>query len=260
MRVGHAYGAEAYPQCQAQWPQDTTIDAWLSFYADTNNYLMGITNAAEQQLGLTIFHMQTSINTGGTPLMPELAYADAEAGLSVQYTGGDLRPFGFGTQGLQNSDYSGYPSSCTADWCQWFGQFWLGGPGYKNSEFELQQIDCSNPTGTNDGGASSCFLGTGGTGKTGDLRVLLPWIAVTGHATILELYAQDAMLAFDPNFCDPGGGSSCVTTGSGDSFTGLDPGTQYIFFTHVGQGANCGPGKAFGDCYAAAVNATHGPH
>jgi hypothetical protein len=259
MRVGHAYGAEAYPVCQAQWPQDTTEDAWLNFYNDMNGYLMGITNATEQQIGSPIFHMQTSINAGGTPASPVLDYADREAQASVQYLGGDLRRFGIGTQGLQASDY--VMAGCTTGtghWCKWFNQFWLGGPAYTDTDFELQQIDCSNPTGTNDAGASSCFLG-GGTGKTGDLRILLPWIAATQHATILELYAQDALLAYDPHFCDPVG-STCVTAGTGDGFSGLDPGTQHTFYINVGQGSGCGPGAPGGDCYATVVNSTHGLH
>ena len=150
----------------------------------------------------------------------------------------------------------------TGDWCKWFNQFWLGGPAYTDTDFELQQIDCSNPTGTNDAGASSCFLG-GGTGKTGDLRTLLPWIAKTQHATILELYTQDALLAFDPNFCDIdlGPPAKCkTTTTTGDTFSGLDPGTQYTFYINVGQGSGCGPGAPGGDCYATVVNSTHGLH
>lgn len=106
MRVGIGYGAEAVPSCQAQWPSDTTKDAWLNFYADTNAYLMGITNAAAQGIGGTIFHTQTPINAGGTVISPDLTYADIEAALTVQYTGGDGKRFGFGSQGLQATDNS----------------------------------------------------------------------------------------------------------------------------------------------------------
>jgi hypothetical protein len=254
MRVGYARGAEALPECVSSWPgfvnQTQSRQNWLDFYADMSSYLMGAGASST-------FHMQTALNEAGSPT--DVSYGTAEAEISVQYTGGDGRVFGFGSQGAQQSDVNNC-AGASSDWCNQFNQFWAGGPSYKNTEFELQQIDCSNPTG---GGNSSdgCFQG-GFPGKTGDLRTLLPWLT-SNHVTIIELYNQDALLAYDPNFCNVSGGT-CVNSSPGDWFgSNLSAGTQYSFYTTVGQGATCsgGAGTGTGDCsYATALNAAHGSH
>ncbi len=264
MRVGYARGGEALPECVASWPgyvsQAASRQNWLNFYADTSSYSMG----ASASSGL---HMQTALNAAGT-LPPDPSYGTAEAEIAVQYVGGDGKVFGFGSQGMQSNDITNYPN-CASDWCNQFIQFWAGGPSYKNTEFELQQIDCSNPTG---GGSVSdgCFQ-NGFPGKTGDLRALfltpyltspLPFV-LYNHTTIIELYSQDALLAYDPNFCNVSGGT-CVNVAPGDWFgSDLSAATQYDFYTHVGQGATCsgGLGTGNGDCsYASAVNTVHGSH
>jgi hypothetical protein len=254
MRVGYARGAEALPECVSKWPgfvsQAQSKQDWLNFYADTSSYLMGLSAS-------TAFHMQTALNEAGSPV--DTSYGTAEAQISVQYIGGDGRVFGFGSQGAQQADVD-HCATSTSDWCNQFNQFWLGGPSYQNTEFELQQIDCSNPTGAGTSG-DTCFQG-GPPGKAGDLRTLLPFLTLN-HVTIIELYNQDALLAYDPNFCIISGGT-CSTT-SGDTFgTRLTPATQYNFFQAAGQGHDCGGNSqatATGDCsYAAALNTAHGVH
>src|SRR5260370_23359900 len=109
---------------------------------------------------------------------------------------------------------------------------------------ELQQIDCSNPTGyqTTFPNANNCFQGSPqGQGKTGNLGTLFPF-ATSNHGSIIELYSQDALLAFDPNYCKISG-TTCSSLG--DLFgSSLSADTQYNFYTHVGQGTfGGGPGS-----------------
>ncbi len=141
------------------------------------------------------------------------------------------------------------------------------------ASFGLVTISGSAP------GSFQCTEGSAPSGTSGsDLRALLPWIATTGHATILELYAQDALLAFDPNFCTlPTSGSLCQSGSSNVTFSGLTSGTQFVFSQYVGIGNGLSltgtcyttygynstqiQASASGDCsYAAAITATHGYH
>jgi hypothetical protein len=253
MRVGYARGAEALPECLSNWPsypgEDQAEQNWLNFYADTSGYIKGLASSA-------LFHIQTSINEAGNPI--RTSYGTDEAGVSVQYVGGDGRVFGFGSQGLQYTDKENYPS-CGSDWCNQFERYWVGGVSYRNTELELQQIDCSDPTTTATGLACAQ---NGNTSKTGDLRVLLPF-ATQEHMTILELYDKDALLAYDPNYCKYSGGAPCVGGTGGDTFSNLDGTNQYNFYQNAGQGASCsgGAGTGTGDCsYATFINAAHGYH
>lgn len=122
--------------------------------------------------------------------------------------------------------------------------------------------------------SDSCFHG-GPPGLTQDLRTLYPF-ATSNYASILELYSQDALLAFDPKFCVLSGGSCDISTGGGgDSFgTNLSAATQYGFFQYVGIGKGTSGTSTCaatynqtpqtgsnGDCsYAQYVTAAHGPH
>ncbi len=259
MRVGYARGGEALPECLSNWPgfvdQATSKQNWINFYADTSSFIMGASSSAA-------FHTQTSINEAGSPTATD--YGTQEAAVSVQYSGGDGRVFGFGSQGLQTTDKTNAPT-CGSDWCHQFERFWAGGSNYKYTEFELQQIDCSDPTAAATGLACAQ---NGSTSKTGDLRVLLPF-ALAEHMTILELYNQDALLAYDPKFCDTLSGGSCVSGGgsctgtNGDIFSTLDTAHQNQFYQCVGQGATCSGavGSGTGDCsYQATIDGVHGVH
>jgi hypothetical protein len=104
-------------------------------------------------------------------------------------------------------------------------------------------------------------------GKTQDLRTLYPF-TTQNHVSILELYNQDALLAFDPNYCLLVS-SACSSTGV--VFPTLTAGTQFEFFQDAGIGNtnNCYTSYitgmpqtgANGDCsYAAAIYAAHGYH
>jgi hypothetical protein len=91
-------------------------------------------------------------------------------------------------------------------------------------------------------------------GLTLDLRTLYPF-ATSQHVSILELYSQDALLAYDSNFCKVNG-SSCDVDSRYDTFIpSLSVGAQNSFFVNAGvgcSGTNCS--------YAAAINAAHGYH
>jgi hypothetical protein len=106
----------------------------------------------------------------------------------------------------------------------------------------------------------------GSTSDTGDLRNLLPTFVTGAHMTILEIYNQDALLAYDPAFCTPSGASCSSASGtctgtSGDLFSTLDLGHQSQFFECVGQGTSCGGSAGTGDCsYATAITGTRGTH
>lgn len=83
----------------------------------------------------------------------------------------------FGNQGMEASDITNYPH-CSSDWCNLFDEYKGDVP------LELQTIELSNPNGT---------------GKVGSLVTLLPF-AVSHHVTILEIYCDDWLLAFDPSY------------------------------------------------------------
>lgn len=124
-----------------------------------------------------------------------------------------------------------------------FNQYYTSG-----YPLELQQIDLSDPT------ASLNPLS-----ETGDLRPLLPF-AVQRHMTILELYAFDALLAYDPNYCvltvpDTG---VCAAGSIEIPPTVLPPADQHPYFQLVGQPGQTG---ATGDgSYATVINKTQGQH
>jgi hypothetical protein len=84
---------------------------------------------------------------------------------------------GFGSQGLESSDVNNCNGS-TADWCNLFNAFFGQVP------LELQTVGQSCPD-------NSC--------ATGSLVNLLPF-AVLNHVTILEIYYQDWLTGFDPNY------------------------------------------------------------
>lgn len=84
---------------------------------------------------------------------------------------------GFGNQGLEASDIKNYPT-CSTDWCNLFNQYAGQVP------LELQTVALSNPQGNP---------------PVGSLTKLLPF-AVSHHATVLEIYCDDWLLGFDPNY------------------------------------------------------------
>src|SRR5712691_4698055 len=163
---------------------------------------------------------------------------------------------GFGSQGLSLYDELQYPiGHCASDWCSQFDQSYTAG-----SPLELQQVANSNPFDSDCGGAGgpSC----NNNGDSGDLREWLPF-AVTRHMTVLELYAVDADLAFDPCFCalSCSGGSCTSCGGANSSCTGsfslnsLTPAQQFNYFQGDGTPAHSGVGLGHCDSSQTQSNA-----
>jgi hypothetical protein len=270
IRPGVARGGEAIPICTLSPPMATySPSMWEGWYTQVNSTI---------QSANPLMQIMYSINSGD-PQRPDATIATAEAGIAVSYHNATGFYNGFGSQGLAQSDTHQYPFSCPQtgspntgnNWGCMFTQFWSGGSSPTTVPLELQQIDCSNPcaaSGACSPGNSSdgCFLPMF-PGKTLDLRTLYPF-ATSNYASILELYSQDALLAFDPEFCD----LSVSPCGSGgDTFgTDLSGTTQNGFFQYVGIGYGpCGSLYnvsqsqigATGDCsYAKYISEAHGPH
>jgi Putative Ig domain len=110
--------------------------------------------------------LMVGIDSVDTNSMPD---AEAAAAISLKIA--------FGNQGMKATDITNYPH-CSSDWCDLFAE-------YKSDEpLELQSIALSSPEGAP---------------PVGSLVDLLPF-AVQNHATVLEIYCYDWLLAFDPNY------------------------------------------------------------
>lgn len=157
------------------------------------------------------------------------------------------------------------------NWGCMFATYWSGATGSIGSmtavpttvPLELQQADCSNPAGVSSS-SGNCFIQvSGNTGLTLDLRPLYQF-AINQHATVLELYYQDALLAYDPNYCKISGGT-CVSATNYDWFpSDFTPAVQYGSYCSVGQNTVQGvtgcTGCTGGPCYADKLNSVHGYH
>lgn len=142
---------------------DSTISVWENYLQTMLNFEAN-NNASKLQLMVGI----TPMNGNAVPIF----VAQTAVPLGI----------GFGSQGLESSDVGNCAGS-TADWCGLFDQYTGKVP------LELQTIGQSCPE-----SPTSC--------PTGSLATLLPF-AVENHATIFELYYEDWLTAFDPNY--PGG-------------------------------------------------------
>ncbi|HEY6767897.1 MAG TPA: hypothetical protein VI386_24345 [Candidatus Sulfotelmatobacter sp.] len=107
----------------------------------------------------------------GLDTVDTFTMADIEASNAVP------QKVALGNEGLQASDITKYPT-CSADWCNLFTL-------YKGQvPFELQTIAASSPQGNP---------------PVGSLITILPF-AVEHGATIMEIYTNDWLQAFDPNY------------------------------------------------------------
>ncbi len=195
-------------------------------------------------------------------------YPDWEAQDAVAHANGYGIVDGFGSQGLSLKDKLLPPPTnhCASDWCAMFSAYNRGNP------LELQQIANSDPSDTTCGGPPN-YANCNPNGDSGNLNDWLPFATQQG-VNILELYAVDAELAFDPCFCvlnssncgsSPNG--SC-THGSYTALNGLDTTQQVNFFQSVGLGyqTHCNPQEtsqtqtnAIGNCsYRDTINKEHG--
>jgi hypothetical protein len=239
MRVGRSVGGEAYPYCIPNMealpaPNTYTKSGWLQYYTDIDDFV--------QTQGPKMLILDP-LNEAGAGATKDPTYGTAEAGIAIAHKNANNVVNGFGSQGLQASDITNYPS-CASDWCNMFNANYQS-----NDNLELQQLSLSAPkavSGVNSG--------------TGDLRPLLPF-AVSHHVTILELYNLDALLAYDPNYCvinSPDNG--LCGAGSVEIPTIVLPATaQEPYFQAVGQPGQGGAAKGDGS-YATVINQTEGQH
>jgi hypothetical protein len=240
MRVGRSAGGEAFPLCQQTMeqlpaPNTYTQSGWLQYYTDIDEFVQA-QNPKMQVLD--------PLNEGGSGATADPTYGSDEAQIAVTYKNASGLTNGIGSQGLQASDITNYAAGadCTSDWCAAFNTYAKSG-----IPLELQQLGLSAPVQL-----------TGADTTTGDLRPLLPF-AVQRHASIIELYSLDALLAYDPNYCVlPATNGLCGPGSVQIPIIALPPQDQLPYFQAVGQPGQSG---ATGDgSYATVINATQGQH
>jgi hypothetical protein len=167
LRFGLGRGGETYPGQNFSIDLNcfnTFVNNWG--WTDTNwiNYLVGMMNY-EATLN-SPKQLGVGIDSVNSLLMPQ---TEAATAVSLGMT--------FGNEGLQLSDVLTYPL-CVADWCSLFDQYAGQAP------LELQTYLASNPLNLP---------------PVGSLVTLLPF-AIKRHTTVFELYTDDWLLAFDPNY------------------------------------------------------------
>ena len=170
IRFGLGHGGESLPV--AGWYDTSTacgqayVNAWGVTVLTWENYLSTMLNY-EGSLNSPV-QLMVGITALG---IPGVSVPDYEAPIAVQNN------IGFGSQGLEASDVNNCSGS-TSDWCDLFNQFAGQVP------LELQTVGQSCPAG-------GC--------ATGSLVDLIPF-AVANHATVFEIYYEDWLTAYDPNY------------------------------------------------------------
>jgi uncharacterized membrane protein len=170
IRFGLGHGGETIPV--AGWSDTSTpcgqayVNAWGVTTTSWEDYLGSMVDY-EGSLHSPI-QLMMGLNALG---VPDSRLAPWEAPVAVQNN------VGFGSQGLEESDVNNC-SGATSDWCELFGEYTGQVP------LELQTVGQSCPDNT-------C--------ATGSLVNLIPF-AVSNHTKIFELYYQDWLTAYDPNY------------------------------------------------------------
>ena len=162
IRFGLGLGGETYPACMYTLKEKGfTPQVWRKYIFDMLDYEASLNSPKTLMVG---------INSFGQP--PDLEFADAVARRAVQ------DKIAIGSQGLSTEDLSADQagSPCAVDWCKMFRE--AGG----KVALELQSVKQSNPDRQ---------------GRVGSMVDLLPF-ALKLHTQIFEIYAQDWLLAYDP--------------------------------------------------------------
>ena len=240
MRVGRSVGGEAYPYCIPTMealpaPNTYSKSGWLAYYTAIDDFVQA------QAPKMVILDPLNEAGSGSSSDPKDPRYGTSEAAIAIAHKNANGMVNGFGSQGLQASDITNYPS-CASDWCNQFNADYQS-----NDNLELQTLSLSAPVGV-----------SGVMNATGDLRPLLPF-AVSHHMTILELYNLDALLAYDPNYCVlPLVNGVCGPGSVQIPPITLPPTAQPAYFQAVGQPGQTG---ATGDgSYANVIDQTDGPH
>jgi hypothetical protein len=178
IRFGFSQGGEDSPECNQYWP-NYSESTYLS-------YVQTMTNSVQQQgPSMTIL---ADMHAVGPPGNIDYNYADTEAADAV------ADQFGFGTNGLQQSDVTNFAMGqpCDADWCAEFLKYFSTQENGKPITLSLQTLQWSDPTNV---------AQTGSLAPVGSFPGLIPF-AQQQHANNLELYLADVGLAFDSsNYC-----------------------------------------------------------
>jgi hypothetical protein len=178
IRFGLSMGGEIFPWCGTQEATSAGLtyaqwgnQVWLPYDKEMLNF--------EKAQNPTMLIL-------GPTTKGAAGWVDTEAAQAV------ANGFGFGNQGLEAMDITGYPK-CGSGWCSPFDTYAGQVP------MELQTIGQSDPTGVcGTTGNPTC---PGGTNQqnTGPLPPLLAF-GIQRHATIFEIYTLDLLLAFDPSY------------------------------------------------------------
>jgi len=171
IRIGLGRGGETIPV--GDWDSgDACSEAFASWGLNDNT----ITTTWEPYLQ-SMLNVEAQNNPGNVQLM--VGITPMTGGGVPQFVANTAVPLkiGFGSQGLQESDVNNC-AGATADWCDLFNTYTGKVP------LELQTVAQSCPD-------NSCV--------TGSLANLLPF-AVFNKVTILEIYYQDWLVAYDPNY------------------------------------------------------------
>jgi hypothetical protein len=169
IRFGLGHGGETYPV--TGWNSTTAacgkaFTNWGITVTTWETYLAGMLDYE------TTLHSTKQLMVGVTPMgAPNTVVPNYVAPLAVPLH------VGFGSQGFELSDITNYPN-CTANWCNLFAQF----AGQAPLELQTYLQSCPDNTCT-----------------TGSLVNLVPF-AISHHATVLEIYYQDWLVAFDPSY------------------------------------------------------------
>jgi hypothetical protein len=175
IRIGLSTGNEIFPECASQEAalaglsvQQWRDQVWLKWDKDMMVYEKSLNPTMQIESPMTQY--------------TDTTWTDSEAANAV------AQGFGFGSQGLQASDISKYPT-CTGDWCNLFDKYAGQAP-----LLQLSTLDLTDPSGTC---TPSCVAP--GQKATGALPPLLAF-AVQHHANTFEAYPQDLLIAFDPSY------------------------------------------------------------
>jgi hypothetical protein len=164
IRFGLAVGGETYPWCNSILPgySETT---WLDYVNEMVTYQKSLQPTMRLLLALNNVFENNSWNA---------SYGTGEAAIAVS------NGLGIGTEGWKQGDIAAYNAglSCAGDWCVQFDHYAGQVP------LELQQAGPSNANGGTTFGA---------------LSDMIPF-AMAHHASVYEIYVEDLLTAFDPNW------------------------------------------------------------
>jgi hypothetical protein len=175
IRFGVTGGAAIYPSCEAELSQFLPGQSFRQTILDLDKEIL--TYIRSQNPTVPIIGPIAAYDD-------DLEYSDGEAANDI------AEGFGIGYQGLRASDITNYPA-CSSDWCHLFTKYSTVQP---TPLFELQPVGQTDPSATC---TPSCWDGV--QQQTGPLPPLLLF-AVHHHATAFEIYANDLLLALDPEY------------------------------------------------------------